>query len=394
MGGSGRKTRIKFLAAIAIGAAALLAATPFLASWPPMRDWVVTASLPMLNGSVRSGDGAWGWLRPVRLEQVEVLAVDGSRAMFLPEVRGDLPLWRMAAQLTSFGSFRAEHARIEVIVGPSGVNLENLFKPVIYDVNVGFELVDAAVSLRSIDSARDWQLAPLNVRLALQSSSVSPSRRVELVLQPGVVFRDAVITAEMCRAILPHLLPATSAGASAAGAFTLEIGEWRFPLETPQQAAGSGRLTFHRLQVSSAAFDPRLAALLGLPAELSASPESTVEFELRDGRLHHRKFTLGGGRFRLTTHGSVGLDESLDIIVEASIVDPAAPEAAGAGIPIAIGGTLRKPEFGAKALKDTGRELMRNVLGGLLEKRRPQPPANAPQQPPPQRDLPSPDSSH
>ena len=47
---------------------------------------------------------------------------------------------------------------------------------------------------------------------------------------------------------------------------------------------------------------------VGVPTTFELARDSVVEFDMKDGRVHHHGFEMGLGNLRLRTHGSVGLD--------------------------------------------------------------------------------------
>jgi hypothetical protein len=161
------------------------------------------------------------------------------------------------------------------------------------------------------------------------------------------------------------------AGANVSGRFSLELDQWRLPLDEPETGSGSGRLLIHRIEVEPGPLAYRLGEVLANPPTIELARETTVPFSLADGRIHHRdlKFTLRNVTLR--SQGSVGLDQTLDLLVEVEL-----PEIGGdrpllqalRKVSIPIGGTLEHPTIDRTALQQTGRDAVRGILEGLLRK--------------------------
>jgi hypothetical protein len=80
-----------------------------------------------------------------------------------------------------------------------------------------------------------------------------------------------------------------------------------------------------------------------------------VEFEVVDGRIHHRGLALllpsGDSSIEIVSNGSVGIDESLDLQVSVQLPqgllgnNALGQSLSGKPIVVAIGGTLKEPEI-------------------------------------------------
>lgn len=92
-----------------------------------------------------------------------------------------------------------------------------------------------------------------------------------------------------------------------------------------------------------------------------------VDISLKDGKIAYDKFPLNLGRLNLAFGGNVGLDENrLNISVLVNHKDLPVP------IPLAIGGTVSKPEFklSDKAITPAIEQAVPNLIEQLLEKNR------------------------
>jgi len=99
---------------------------------------------------------------------------------------------------------------------------------------------------------------------------------------------------------------------------------------------------------------------------------SEVQFRLVNGRIYHRGLKFQVGTMPVTTHGSVGTDESLAIVAEIPLQatlfgrDLSLGALEGRAVQIPIGGTLSKPKLDRGALQQFAAGLIGNTARGVL----------------------------
>jgi hypothetical protein len=97
-----------------------------------------------------------------------------------------------------------------------------------------------------------------------------------------------------------------------------------------------------------------------------------VQFRLVKGRIYHRGLKFQVGTMPVTTHGSVGTDESLAIVAEIPLQatlfgrDLSLGALEGRAVQIPIGGTLSKPKLDRGALQQFAAGLIGNTARGVL----------------------------
>ena len=92
------------------------------------------------------------------------------------------------------------------------------------------------------------------------------------------------------------------------------------------------------------------------------------------GRVHHRGLKFGLPNLSVSTHGSVGLDQSLDLVAEITLAGqltgdrsgPAIDFLKGKTLAVPIQGTLSRPRVDVAGLGRSGLELLRAAVGELL----------------------------
>ena len=103
-------------------------------------------------------------------------------------------------------------------------------------------------------------------------------------------------------------------------------------------------------------------------------PEQSVDFKLADGRMHHQTITFQIKDVTLKTSGSVGMDETLNLIAEFGIPDEWLGNTKllaglkGKSIRIPIGGTLARPHPDSRVIGELTKQLGGSALEGLFEK--------------------------
>jgi hypothetical protein len=128
----------------------------------------------------------------------------------------------------------------------------------------------------------------------------------------------------------------------------------------------------HSVEIGPGPLIRELSVLMERPSPARLTRESVVPFRMVEGRVYHRDLELVFAEFTVKTHGSVGLDQSLDIMAEM----PVPPKWVGANplgtalknqtIRLPIGGTLQEPKIDAKALAQVSADFLKGSATNLL----------------------------
>lgn len=200
-----------------------------------------------------------------------------------------------------------------------------------------------------------------------------------LNLDPGRVADRIRISPRMCAGGLQYIAPPLAGVASAEGTFSIEMEQCRIPLDAPEKGDLAGRMTIHAVSIGPGPLIRELATALGFGGTAQLSRESVVPFRMVDGRVYHRDLTLVFPEVTMKTYGSVGLDQSLALIVEMPI-----PNKWRSGNPmldgvvqnqtlrLPIGGSLQQPAIDRRELERQAGQFLqgtvRNVLEGQLNR--------------------------
>lgn len=223
------------------------------------------------------------------------------------------------------------------------------------------------------------QIRPLDLtvsegQMRLASQVRLAPEPMELYVASGRVADSVRINPRMCASALMYVAPVLAGVATAEGRFSIELDNCRIPLADPTQGEVAGRMIIHSAQIGPGPLVQELAVLLGRASPAELTRESAISFRMVDGRVYHRDLELVFPDLVIRTHGSVGLDQSLDIMAEMPIppkwrgshrlVDSALRDQL---IRVPIGGTLTKPRLDRRTLESLTQQFLDNAVRNVVE---------------------------
>ena len=246
------------------------------------------------------------------------------------------------------------------------------------------------------------QTKPLDIAVSEGRLTIAPVVRLTpppavATLGGGPLLTNVHLSPDVCAKGLKFIAPVLAQSTVADGYFSIAMDGGRIPLGDLAAGDASGRMAI-RAQVRPGPVAQQFMVLLteittilrqGVPANLGdqsgalvSIDDSNVEFRLVGGRVYHRGLTFTVGATPITTHGSVGLDESLAIVAEVPIRatflgrDLSLGLLEGQTLQIPIEGTLSKPkvelhvldQLTGKTLQNVGRGALLNEVNKTLEK--------------------------
>ena len=225
-----------------------------------------------------------------------------------------------------------------------------------------------------------------------------------IVLQSERVIDKVRLTPELCAGWLKYAAPIVADATRVDGRFSVVLASGALPLVNPTSGDVAGKFAVHEAQLTPGPFAAQVvtivdrikaltksrslkpADLLSL-AEQSASPangganrawvtlpEQEVPFRMTNGRVFHEGLTLVTKEATLKTRGSVGLDESLDLVIEVPVRDEwiaqnkSLSSLRGKSLHIPVRGSLTQPQLDARVLEGLAREAFTAPVENLLEK--------------------------
>ncbi len=209
-------------------------------------------------------------------------------------------------------------------------------------------------------------------------------------LPPGRILDRLQFTPELCAQWMKYVAPMVADAAEIQGQFSLELDENAWPVMTPMQGSARGRLMIDLAHVRPGALAGRIAMAVeqvqaiierrppqakSLDSAWVQLPEQTVNFVQQPGRVSHDRLMMKIGNVDLATRGTVGFDESIQLVVELPIAEnwvrktPALAKLAGQPLQIPLHGTLKQPQVDSRFLSDFAQQAAGAAIGGEVEKR-------------------------
>jgi hypothetical protein len=241
-----------------------------------------------------------------------------------------------------------------------------------------------------------------------------------LTLDRGPLLEEVEITPQMFRSWLMYVAPLLADATQCQGRASVTLERAFFPLAAPATGQIAGTLTLHGADVRPGALanqyiglaqsiralfqkDQQGTAATSGPITLVHLDEQELRVEMIQGRIHHRGLKMKIGDVVATTSGSVGLDQTLDLVIAVPIQDDwlkggrIVGSLAGQTVQIPIKGTIGRPAIDRSALDRVAGQMLTGAASQLLNRevnnlleglfRPPATPRDGPQATPPQSPL-------
>ena len=209
-------------------------------------------------------------------------------------------------------------------------------------------------------------------RLTLQPAVRLDPPPAQFGLPAGPVLTNVRITPEISEEMLKYVAPVLQGATRSEGVFSLSTGGASAPLADMKQIDVSGQLAVQSVrvvpgprveqlisvvqQIESLTSGGDPASLLGLqsgngqptarqPTTLLSIDDRTIDYRVVGGRVYHQAVPFRAGNVAMQSSGSVGFDETLDLVFTVAI-----PDNWVEGKPLLVG--LRGAEFADPGSRD------------------------------------------
>jgi translocation and assembly module TamB len=236
-------------------------------------------------------------------------------------------------------------------------------------------------------------VAPISATFGGGKVTLAPTLKLdtapgEITLAKGALVERAKLTPSATAGALGYALPAIANAGQAEGEISAVIDENRIALGDFTQSSLKGALVIHKATVGASPVVAEVAKLLGAKnTTMTLATETIVLVQVANGRVHHQNFAINLAGTTIRTSGSVGFDNTLDLVVEVPLPkelpalknNPVLVKAvAGKTVKLPVKGTLAKPELDPKAFeqavaalareaaKDVGKDLIESELKKLF----------------------------
>jgi hypothetical protein len=243
-------------------------------------------------------------------------------------------------------------------------------------------------------------MQPLEMSLSGGKLKLAPrvlldNQPATVVLPAGPMIENVELSQDLCDTWLRYIAPILSEATRVEGRFSVDLNESHLAVNAPAAGDLSGRLRIDAAQVlpgplfveladylgeiESAVTRSAPSDLLGLDKPLVRIDRQTVNFKLQEGRLYSSPLEFNVRNVRVRTRGSVGVDQTLDLVAE--IFFPAEwarrlsflARLEGKALEIPIRGTLRHPKLDGSGIgrfwEQFGQDALNNLLNGVVPRR-------------------------
>jgi hypothetical protein len=236
------------------------------------------------------------------------------------------------------------------------------------------------------------QFAPIDTTVTDGRLHLTPQIRLDrnpalLVLPAEKVIDRVKMTPEMCNRWLKFVTPFLADATQIDGQFSLNVAAGTLPLKSPTAGTLDGTLGVHQVRVRPGASALQVLGLYeqiqsiitkkpaGVPRDRvwMNMPEQAIPFKLTAGRVHHQNVTFIVGDGTIQSSGSVGIDETVDLMLLVPIRDDWASSdkllsgLKGKSLRIPVRGTLSSPQIDSRILTELATQIGGTALEGALE---------------------------
>jgi hypothetical protein len=216
---------------------------------------------------------------------------------------------------------------------------------------------NASLVLRRPDR-KDPIIAADGINLNMHVETVASG--LALVVEPVEVFKRSKLNLGVASGLLKLLAPDVDAERQVTGEISLSFNKLHIPLgvdrdEALKQLEAEGKLTLR--QVASEVKSPMWHALIKVLADMNGMhppdvirlrADAEIPFQMHNGRLHHEGLRIGfpdiDPELVVSSRGSIGMDETLDLFVELPRLDRALRKELGPAR-CHITGTISRPKI-------------------------------------------------
>lgn len=236
------------------------------------------------------------------------------------------------------------------------------------------------------------QFKPVDLAVSQGTIHINEQIRIlpgpgELRLTKGRLVDQVTVTQDVCGSALKYVAPILAEVTRAEGTFSVDIDGGHLPFGSPGSGDVVGHLVTGQAQVQAGPIAQQFV-LLARQIEallLASSPDfsqpaavlialnnENVDFRLVGGRVYHRNLKFQVGALQVTTQGSVGLDESMEVLAEVGIAEqlianrPLLSGLLNHPLQIPLTGTLSRPHLDLRVVEQLAAQTVRDAPAGVL----------------------------
>ncbi len=232
--------------------------------------------------------------------------------------------------------------------------------------------------------------------VAFSGGQIQMSPKIDLRSSQPVLYLDrqrildqVQLTPETCASALKYINPLAAGATTAEGTFSIDSDGVQVPLYNPLKMRARAAVTLQNVVVSAG---PMALQLIGAAKQIQAivkpdkagesrdyntwleMSDQTVPVTVENGRIYHDGIRFSHDDIQIETTGSVGLDQSVDMIARIPIPDawltssPYLAGLQGQAISIPVTGTISKPVLDRRAIRNFSGQLAKAAAGSAINK--------------------------
>ena len=210
--------------------------------------------------------------------------------------------------------------------------------------------------------------------------------RPTLTVLRGTRMQNVALTEQVTAEWLRFVTPLLADSARVRGKFSAAVQSATVPLDDPTTSDVSGVLRIHTATAEPGLMVEQLVGVVdqvrtvlgknprGTRGMRVGVPEQEIRFRVLDQRVHHDRFRLEIDGVTLSTSGSVGFDQTLDLVAELTLPDKWLGSSdftrslAGQPLRMPIRGTFSQPQIDRSFLRDLTAGAAGRAVNNLLDK--------------------------
>ena len=396
------KRRLTVFAIMVLGLALLVGSLPTIIVHTPLVAYFARRAA-MLDGTIAFRRASIGWFSPAFVSGIEIRDAQNETVLEADSLTCDRSLLTLLRNPSNLGTLRIEKPRLIIRLTGNGSNVESVLAhsltapsgPSSRGVDLSLEVVNGEATIVDQQTQESWHVTDLQLaeahlangvlradwlamtfnqgRVVLQPELRMDRQPMEFCLSAGTLASQVQLDEAACRSALKYVAPVLASVTQSQGRFSIELDGCRIPLGDWNRAEIAGRMIVHSATMGPGPLVQQLASLLAAPPALvRIPPESVIQFRMTGGRIYHQGLTLEFPNVTVQTYGSVGLDESLKLMVETSVPLTWLPSNAVTDalrmqkMQIPMGGTLRSPSIDLAELARVKNQVLGNLARGVL----------------------------
>ncbi len=195
----------------------------------------------------------------------------------------------------------------------------------------------------------------------------------DMTLAKGKIIDQAKLTPVACANAIGYALPAFANAAQADGLISFDLEDNTIPLLDPEKGTLHGKLTLHNVSVSPGPVVTEIASLLGVKQlNQTLAKDQVVPIKLENGRVYHENFDLTIGQTVVRSSGSVGLDNTVSLMMDMPVPVTVLDQLLGNNprirdivskqrIKVPVTGTLAKPILDRRSIEANMQAMIRSA---------------------------------